>query len=140
LTPERLLTIRMLSTLPSTTISRANANWTACVLRLYHPETRSIVLLNQISSWVLSCSILCPASSRSTRNVTCREVGSFSIPAFKSSRVLLPAGVTGETMSSNAKANVREGMYDGFLPLAESVLNQRMSVKTTNQSRRRRIL
>src|SRR4030095_16646479 len=54
LTPARLLVIRTLSTLPSTTIKSANASWTACVFRLYQPETRSIVELNQISSWVLN--------------------------------------------------------------------------------------
>ena len=107
--PERFLAIRTLSMFATTTIKRAKTSCTACVFRLYQPATRSMLLLNQISSSVLKCSISCPASSRSTLNVICRAAGSFSIPAFKSARVFA-VPFAGETISSNARTKVRDGI------------------------------
>src|ERR1700730_2795897 len=103
---------------PAAANPRANTiNWER---RLYHPETRSIVLLNQFSMLSRNLS----RSSPATVSITVSAVLTLVLGIFPTaSRKLIDgpaAGLFGPRIPRIARAKFRDGMYDGKFDLSEA--------------------
>src|SRR5712664_3492563 len=96
-----------------------SVNRITCERRLYHPDTRSMVLLNQFSMLSRSLSTSSPAKV----SIAVKAFLTLAFSIFPTASIKLTfdpgAGLYGARIPSIAKAKFRDGMYDGKFDLSE---------------------